>query len=334
MDQVDKASIERTTHRVKDFFRQRKWPEIFIFLFFVLLSAGFWYLQSLQQEYETEIVIPVKYRNLPDDIMLTGEHPQEVTAKVRDKGIVLLNYSWLNSFAPIEINLKKLFGESGEQPVVARKVIESEISKQLMATTQLLHFEPSSIAINYTGLQSAVLPVIADVSVGFEPGFQVSDALAIDPAKVQVYATKAVLDTLKAIHTVSWTLKKVNKTQEVTLELKKISGVRTEPREVKVRIPVEEYTEKRLTIPVVCGTSPRNVTLRLFPASVEVVCNIPISRFKDLTESDFEIQVAYREFEKNKEQGRIFLALTRKPQWVENPVLIPDSIEFIIEQHP
>ena len=44
-----------------------------------------------------------------------------------------------------------------------------------------------------------------------------------------------------------------------------IEGVRYEPEEVKVNIPVEEYTEKRLTLPIQCDSVPDNYILRMFP---------------------------------------------------------------------
>jgi hypothetical protein len=84
---------------------------------------------------------------------------------------------------------------------------------------------------------------------------------------------------------------------------------------------------------VLCNDLPGNYALRTFPTSVDVVCNVPISRFRELTEADLEIQIPFNEFEAKHTEGKILLYLTKQPLWVVHPVIIPDIIEFIIEQN-
>ena len=65
-----------------------------LFLLFILLAFGFWLPKSLQQEYEIELVFPVKYKNVPADIAFNAPEVETITAKVKDKGSVLLNYTF------------------------------------------------------------------------------------------------------------------------------------------------------------------------------------------------------------------------------------------------
>ncbi|MDR3267719.1 MAG: YbbR-like domain-containing protein [Tannerella sp.] len=319
--------------RTKVFFRKWQWKETLTFLFFVLLSAGFWYLQSLQQDFEMEIVLPVKYKNVPADMILSENNPEVVVFKVKDKGLALLNYSWLYTFAPLEVNLKSLRENRKQEIRVTEKTIESNISKQLIASTSLLGFEPQSFQVQYVELLNKELPVIADVSVSPDPGFQISGSITVTPARVHVYASSAILDTLSALKTESVELKKVNQTKEITLRLQKIAGVQIDEDKVKVLVPIEEFTEKRLTVPVLCKDLPESYTLHTFPASIDVLCNIPMSRFKELTESDFEIQIPFREFEANRVSGKVAVCLSKQPDWIAPPTLSPDTVEFILEQN-
>jgi hypothetical protein len=324
-------TVKSVYEHTKVFFRHWQWKETLVFLLFVLLSAGFWYLQSLQEDVEMEITLPVKYKNIPADIILADDNPKSIAVKVKDKGLVLLNYSWLYTFAPLEVNMKG-FRENGNQEIVVTpKTIESNISKQLLSSTSILGFEPQSVRVQYAALQKKELPVIADVSVSPEPGFQISDSITVTPAKVCVYASSAILDTLPALKTESAEVKKANHTTEITLQLQKITGVQFDTDEVKVTVPVEEFTEKRLNIPIICEGLPENYILHTFPASVEIVCNIPMSRFKELTESDFEIRIPFQEFEANRIPGKLAVHLKKQPLWDTHPALNPDTIEFILE---
>ena len=109
MSQLDRINQSFKSARIKinAFLRRQRWKEALIFFSFVLLSFGFWLLQSLQQEYEIEINIPVRYKNIPPDISFTETPPQEVVARVKDKGSVLLNYSFGRSFAPLDANMNR-----------------------------------------------------------------------------------------------------------------------------------------------------------------------------------------------------------------------------------
>lgn len=333
MSRLDNQSVFKSIiEKIEVFFHQQKWKEYLIFLFFVLLSLGLWYLQSLQQEYEIEIEIPVKYKNIPANMILTENNPEMIIAKVKDKGTVLLNYIWMRTFSPIEINMKS--AESGESQVTAlsRRAIETNISRQLISSTSLLSFEPQVIQVEYTELKSKELPVQIDIDLSMKPGFQLADSIQIIPEKVVAHASSVVLDSLFVLNTVHKEFKDLNKVTEVVIRLQDIKGVRMEPGEVKLVIPVEEFTEKRFILPVLCEDIPDNFTLPTFPASVEIICNIPMSRFKDLSEDDFEILIPFREFEENRSAGELLVHLSKKPDWITAPVIVPNTIQFIIEQ--
>ena len=118
-----KQTFKSVRIEIKAFLRRQQWKEALIFFCFILLAFGFWLLQSLQQEYEIDIRIPVKYKNVPPDISFTETPPEAITVKVKDKGSVLLNYSFGRSFAPIEANMKTQSEKSGKL-IINRKDIE------------------------------------------------------------------------------------------------------------------------------------------------------------------------------------------------------------------
>jgi Uncharacterized protein conserved in bacteria len=316
---------------IKAFSPRLEWRETLIFLFFILLALSFWLLQNLQQEYEIEIFIPVKYINIPDEMASAESQPQEIVAKIRDKGTVLLNYNWLRSFNPVEVDLDNIKNERSMQ--VTGRTIEASISKQLLSTTSLLNIEPQTLTIEYAELKNKEVSVEIDVEVLLEPGFQISGPITVKPETIMLYANSNMLDSITSVKTVYSEINKADKIMELKLRLQKIAGAQMDPEEVIVTIPVEEFTEKRITLAVMCSDMPKDYVLRTFPSSVEVVCNVPISRFRDLSDSDFEILIPFQEFEAKQTLGKLQLYLTKLPLWISPPVIIPDTIEFIIEQN-
>ena len=321
------------TRRVKAFFRRKGWRETLIFMCFLLCSLSFWYLQALQDDYEIEIVIPVKYKNVPAGIAPDDGNPQEIVAKVRDRGTTLLNYLWMGSFSPLEIDLRTLRQEPGKAELnVSRRTIEAGIMKHLASSTRLLSFDPSTIRVVCSEQNSREIAVEADLKVETEAGFQLSDKITITPATVRIYGPRALLDSLRTIKTIPLRLTGLSRTKALKVRLAKIDNITFEPQAVKVIVPVEEFTEKRLTLHIRCDSVPEGYVLRMFPNIAEAVCNVPLSHFKDLSDNDLEILLPFREFEAHREEGKIALHLTKRPDWLTDYDLNPDMIEFILEE--
>ncbi len=330
LDPIQKPfkSVKRKT---KAFLHRQKWKEALVFFAFVLLALGFWLLQSLQQEYEIEVAIPVRYKNVPNDIAFDGHIPEKINARVKDKGSVLLNYTFGRGFAPIEINMKAIEGKSGDTTISKRK-IENDILKQLLNTTTLTDYIPHQIEIGYSKRKQKQIPVVFDGDIQTEPGFLLSGEIILKPGYVNVYASESLLDTLQFVRTMPIHILKGNKTVTRSVQLQPVAGANLEPSVVTLTVPIEEYTEKTLEIPVTCTGIPIHYTVRIFPPTVKVNCSVPLSRFKELSEDQFAIRIPFSQLEQNL-SGTLPIHLSEQPQWVRTATLTPDKIEFILEQN-
>lgn len=256
---------------------------------------------------------------------------ETITAKVKDKGSVLLNYTFGRSFAPIEVNMKNTKEKNGSVQVSKRQ-IENDIQKQLIATTALQSFDPQQIDMDFSQRVHKEIPVVFNGDIHLEAGFQLSGDIRITPQKINAYATAAILDTLTSVKTVFTEVKKANKNITRTVQLIKVDGVNFDPESVSITIPIEEYTEKTLEIPVSCSHIPPHYTVRMFPAVVKVTCSVPLSRFKGLSEDMFSIHIPFEDLEQNV-SGTLPVKLTKKPDWVHTATLLPDKVEFILEHN-
>lgn len=325
-----KLAFKSALKEIKASLHRQRWREALIFLSFVLLSLGFWLLQSLQQEYEITLNIPVRYKNIPPDIAFTATKPETISFKVKDKGSVLLNYTFGRSFAPVEVNMKTQTNNG--KLLVKKKEIESNIQKQLISTTALVSIDPQQIDIPYSKRIKKDIPVIFNGVVQTEPGFKVSGDIRISPSDIHVYATETVLDTIGKIKTVFTDIKKGNKTITRNVQLLPIEGATFDPETVSITFPIEEFTEKTLEIPVICTDLPSRYTIRTFPSVIKVTCSIPLSRFKDVKDDEFTIYISFSDLEQNV-TGTLPIQLAKKPDWIDNVSLSPDKIEFILEQN-
>ena len=332
MQNNTKSALKSMLLSMGAFFRRQQWKEIFIFVFFLLLSFGFWLLQSLQQDYERRIELSLRYKNVPSEWILSGSNPEKISILLKDKGTTMMYYMWKANVDPIDISISGLPRLSDKSLDISGSVIETALSKQLISSTSIISFEPREIELRYDSLDSRLVKVVENVSITTKPGFQLSDSIKISYPEVRIFGNRSVLAVLKEVKTKPIVLENLSKTREITAYLDLPEGVKSEQETVKLTIPVEEFTEKRVQLQVICPDIPNNYALRLFPSAVEVTCNIPLSQFRELTAEKVAIVIPFKDFEEYQNTGKILLRLTEKPSWVTNHVVSPNELEFIIER--
>ena len=331
MQNILKSALESLLRNTGDFFRRQQWKEVFIFIFFLLLSFGIWLLQSLQQDYDHRIELLLRYKNIPSEWVLLEGNPNKVSILLRDKGTTLMYYSWKASFDPVDIQVSGLPQLPERSLKVSGSVLETAISKQLISSTSIISIEPREIELQYDSLGSRIVPVVENIRINTKPGFQISDSIKISHSEVRIYGSRSVLDTLNEVRTELITLNNMSKTKELTAHLDLPKGVKSDNTTVKLTIPVEEFTEKKIQLPVSCPDIPSDYVLRIFPSTIEVTCNVPLSQFRELTEEMLEVIIPFNEFKENQATGKIPVKLTKKPSWIINYTVAPNELEFIIE---
>jgi len=324
--------IKSVWEKIKTSLRRQRWREVLIFCLFLSLSLGFWILQSMNQEYEMELSVPVRYKDIPKDIVFEQSLPEKVSVRVKDKGSVLLNYTLARNFKPIEITESNL--NSTEKTLTVTQVeIEGQLQKSLAVTTYIVNHSPSQLAVSYSQQYQKSVPITFSGFVNPTSGYGVAGEITTSPSVVTIYANRTKLDSIKIISTVYTDINRVKSSVTQKVKLKEISGVTFDPAEVSLTVPIEEFTEKTLEIPITCVNVPEDYTVRTFPTVVKIRCSVPLSKYKDISERDFTINVEFADMEQSI-SGMLPLRLTVKPDWIRTHTLIPDKFEFVLERKP
>ncbi len=62
--------------------RMGKYRDFLVFLFFLIVSACFWFLQSLDETLEVDIVAPLALHNVPDNVRIPAPLPSAALVSV------------------------------------------------------------------------------------------------------------------------------------------------------------------------------------------------------------------------------------------------------------
>ena len=324
-----KDILRNTKDKVRDFLLTEKCREFLIFLFFVAISFGFWMLQTLDGNFETEFTIPLRLKDVPKDVVITSDLQDEVRVKVEDRGTVLLNYMLGRSFLPISINFSD-YENSSSRVVLPYEDLRKRVSSQLNSTTKLLSVYPDSIGFVYSQGKFKKVPV--SVSGKITPGIQyyISD-IKLSPDSVIVYAPAEVLKTVQTAYTMPLDCEDLTENTSLRTSLKKIDGAKYDPSFCDVSVSVDMYSEKTVEVPVVGIGFPANKTLRTFPSKVKVTFKVGLSGYSSVNTDDFFIGVKYSDLLKTSKDNIDLVVTTTNPN-VSNIRVVPSSVDYLIEE--
>ena len=329
LKQINKEEIKGKTGA---FFNSQRWKNILLFFSFILLASGFWALQYFHQTFEFEVPIRLDYENIPIEVVLSDQLPQEISLHVQDRGSAFLNYLIKRGKQAlfISINLEDISSRKTSY-VISQAELRNLILEKLFSTTLLKSFSPEKIEIEYSPLAKKELPVTINGTIFPAFGYLFLDSIRINPKLVMAYGSKSALDTLREIQTIplNYTITDTEWTAQVDLQTPK--GIRLIVDQVKLNASIEEYTEKTFELPVVCYNLPSNCKIHFFPSTVELGVKVGLSKYSQLSQSNFEIALNYNDL-KGKTTANCSITLTRKPLGLDKYRIAPDVIEFLIEQ--
>lgn len=319
----------RTLEKIRSFLLAKKSREFLIFLFFVFVSFSFWLLQVLNDDYETELSIPLRMKNVPENVVLTSDLPTELKIGVKDRGTVLVNYLLGQTLYPVVLDFAE-YADKGSQVRIPSVTLNKRIASQLNQSTKLSTIKPDTLELIYTRGQGKKVPVKLRGEVKAERQFYISD-IVYSPDSVMVYAPKEILDTITSAYTEALYIEQISDTTRHRVGLMPVKGAKFTPSSNDVTFLVDMYSEKSVEVPVHGINFPEDEVLRTFPSKVHVTFQIGLTQFKNVTADDFVVVVDYKKLQESK-GDKCKPILVQSPSIVNHVRVNPQEIEYIIEQ--
>lgn len=310
----------------------RIWNKQFlIFLFFLMLSTAFWLFQTLNETYEQDFSIPVKLKNVPENVVITTELPKTVQLRLRDKGVALLNYSYGKDFSPVVIDYNNYANSNGHVRILSGDVLKQVVSS-LAPGTQVVSLRPDTLEFFYNfGLRKRVpVRVQGDIRTGHI--YHLSD-IRLSQDSVTVYASKSLLDTITGAYLRPIHLRNMTDTTVITTNIQPIKGAKFEPSEITISLFVDRLVEKTVSVPIQWVNFPATKTLRTFPSKVNVTFQVGMGMYRQITADNFVLVVNYEELLENT-GNTCRISLKTIPPGVSHVRISPQEVEYVIEEIP
>lgn len=300
--------------------------ELLLFLFFVLVSCCLWLMLTLNRDYETDLKFNLSVKEVPEDVSFSSQD-EELIVRVGDRGTTLMNYK-LESFLPISVNYSELVNRKGRLTLPVAQ-LQKRIKKQLASSTAIISIHPDTL-LYYTQESAVRYPVLFNGNVAPARQYALGD-IVLSPDSVWVFAPAQVTDTLKYLSTAFFEKEELRDTLRIALPLQYADNVNCNPAEVNVTMPVYPFTQKSFDLPVHGIDFPDTYRLRTFPSRVQVKLNVKSDDYDLVNADDFEVGVSYLDIY-GSDSNRAEVKLLRAPSWVKDVRIVPENVEYIIEQ--
>lgn len=323
-----KAFIRKWTPKVEAYFSTFPWRNLLFFLLFLVLAFIFWLMLFFQKEnVEGTYRIPLKYTNIPEDVVFDNPLPEYIEISIADNGVevFLLDIRKKDSLI---INVSQLAEEGTTQ--LQGDQYRQLIRSQLSPSTNIRGYYPMSISLATSQLAHKQLRVVFDGEITTNRANLVADSAIFIPETVTAYGSGKSLQKLDAAVTEYTLFKNLKATSQLPVTISPVEGVKFIPAQVDIYIPIKEFTERTFEIPITASRMPQDMDVKFFPSRVKVSFSVTLEEYKKIAPEDFAIELDYREFHAN-EGGRVELELTKIPLSANNVRISPTSVEFLFE---
>lgn len=312
------------------FFFSKRSKNTLIFLFFLVMSSGFWVIQKLDEVTVVKVTVPVKLTNVPNDVIITTDLPGEMQITVRDKGTELLSLFWNPILDTLRINFQQydsheLTDNTALMPQLVRQLIKEKLPPQSTITENV----PDTLIFAYNRGIHRKLPV--RLRGGLHTGTQYNlDSYSFMPDSVEVYAPASILDTMRAAYTELNILQDLTESQTIAVPLQHSRSIRIFPDTVTLNINVDILTRKSFETYIQGIDFPEGKELRTFPATVTLTYLVSATQAKYVDTNLFQVAVSYKDI-KDSQSSKCKPHIIRMPGSISNAFIAPQQVDFLIE---
>ncbi|HEY3373139.1 MAG TPA: hypothetical protein VGK10_19970, partial [Prolixibacteraceae bacterium] len=305
------------------------------YLICVAIATGFWFLNALNKTYTVKMTVPVSYINLPNNKTLENQLPDKFDLTISSHGFNILRHQVSFLFMPFEFNVKEMTDnrmmESKKNSFAfpSRQFL-TELSNQFSNEMEILSMSPDTLFFKFGKMGHKLMKVKPMVMVNLKKQYQISGGIETNPDSVMVNGPQSVLDTMHFVRTELEKFNSVDEPIQAEASLSKIKEVFFDVQKVGLNIPVEEYTEAQLSVPVVVkDPSSAGVNIKLFPEKVKVTFKVGLSRFEEIRPEDFKLTVAYSDIGEGKQRLKVITESI--PAYLYDLKIAPEEIEYLIQ---
>jgi len=295
----------------------------------LFMAIGAWLFMALNKKYVYTSKTVLYYKNFPQKKAFHPLQSDTVDLQVEGTGWQLLFARLRVKPQSISINLEKL--NTRNYVLFAEQL--SAVNKQLETSQKIISVSPDTLYFDFTLRTVKRVPVKLVSNLNFVKQYGISGDIEIIPEYITLSGPQDKLQKINDWPTDTLTLRNVQSTSvtRVAIAQNKMKNVSIFPTSAEVKVPVDEFTEKIIEIPVKITNNREYYDVKLYPKKVKVTFLVALSKYQQINETYMDAVVDLSEW-KISNHNKLRVVLTRFPDFCKLVNISPEKVDFLIEK--
>jgi YbbR domain-containing protein len=298
-----------------------------VFFTCLVLSALAWFFTTLSNPYNYTVKRVLVYKNIPQKRAFHSLQSDTIQVTVSGTGWQMLFSKMNDENRMINVDLEPL--SKGNTVMLNSQIAQIPVNN---VNHPVIAFSPDTLYFDFLNRSVRRVPIKLQAGIKYQPQFAQSNNVALKPAYVTLEGPSNRIDSIKQWLTDSLIATNVNGTIRATVGLQHgESNISVYPKSVDVVVPVDEFTEKTLEIPVKLVNNNDFYNVTIFPQKVKVTFITSLKRYAETNEDFFE---AESDLSLWKDHGYSMLPvkLTTLPPFCRVISVEPSTVDFIVKK--
>lgn len=304
--------------------------DAYVFLICLGISIFIWFLIVLSKQSATTLEYPIKFVDIPEDMILVNNPDSILVFRIESGGFELMTLKYLSRRKPVEINCRnlKLEKQNGNYSAsYSTSRISADILKDHNFAEELVSISPESIYFNFERLEGKMVAVVPDLNLSFEKQYRLKDSLILLPDSVKIIGSANHLLKINRLKTNPFTIEAIKSdgsikcTLENPLSNNQLSII---PAEVEIAYQVEKFTESTISVPILASGE---VHAKFFPVTAEITFLVSLDDFSRVNEDMFKVII---DIPDDRSINVVQIGVTSFPSFVEIVRVNPKKAEYLI----
>ncbi|TKB99908.1 CdaR family protein [Pedobacter cryotolerans] len=306
---------------------ERKRFLVFISCFICALAA--WLFMALNGKYKYIAKTELIYKDEPQNKAFKPLQPDVVDLAVEGTG-------WQLLFSRLRINPQSitvsLEGLNRRNFILFSEQMD-QVNRQLETSQKIIAIKPDTLYFDFSKRTNKRVPIKLTSQLTFVNQYGISSPIILKPAYVNISGPQEELSKISEWATDTLKLSNLQQTTNARIAIREnySNNISIYPSSVGVVIPVDEFTEKTVEVPLKIINNIDYDDVKLFPKKVQVTFLVALASYQEVDEDFIEAVVDINEWKKLK-HSKLTVKINRLPTYCKLIKVFPDKINFIIEK--
>ena len=290
------------------------------------IALIFWLLVKLSQTYTSDKAVEMNFR-VPENLAFRDAPPQDVVIEMEGTGWDLLFEYFASPAVPLQYDLL-----DRRELVLSRNNLRSDLQDQLFSgDLRIIDINYDRIELTLEERVTRRVPIRLHSRLSFAPEHQLRGPVRLKPDSVDVTGPVSRVDSISFWPSDSLIMNRLKTSLTTNLPLRKPSReISLNPRVVQAVIPMEQFTQKSLFVPLTVENAPDSV--QVFPRQIAVTCVLGLSQYEKVRSTDFRFTIDLENVDLQSENNAVLIEMAEQPDSVRNIQFTPRAAKYFIVQ--